>query len=211
MRERKSTSPSAASTAWAARTRRWFSSRFDAMPHLDRKLLNHGEHQDTRERFVSVRFPGSQFIARSRVEMREGSNAMTNRVVITGMGWITPMGHSIEAVWKRLLNGESGIAQTTLFDASTFPTSILRGSERAYDLGARCRRSRASTRAPGGTRSSRWRACAGLENGRARTRQARSRSRRHLSRQRAKARSISTPTRPRHCRHGSGDGRRSTR
>ena len=47
-----------------------------------------------------------------------------NRVVITGMGWVTPMGHSIEGVWKRLLNGESGIARTTLFDASTFPTSI---------------------------------------------------------------------------------------
>jgi 3-oxoacyl-[acyl-carrier-protein] synthase II len=47
-----------------------------------------------------------------------------NRVVITGMGWITPMGHSIDAVWPRLLNGESGIAQTTIFDASTFPTSI---------------------------------------------------------------------------------------
>jgi 3-oxoacyl-[acyl-carrier-protein] synthase II len=47
-----------------------------------------------------------------------------NQVVITGMGWITPMGHSIEGVWKRLLNGESGIAPTTLFDASTFPTSI---------------------------------------------------------------------------------------
>jgi 3-oxoacyl-[acyl-carrier-protein] synthase II len=46
------------------------------------------------------------------------------RVVITGIGWVTPMGHSIEGVWKRLLNGESGIARTTLFDASTFPTSI---------------------------------------------------------------------------------------
>ena len=47
-----------------------------------------------------------------------------NRVVITGMGWITPMGHSIDAVWPRLLKGESGISKTTLFDASTFPTSI---------------------------------------------------------------------------------------
>jgi 3-oxoacyl-[acyl-carrier-protein] synthase II len=47
-----------------------------------------------------------------------------HRVVITGMGWITPMGHDIESVWKRLLAGESGIARTTLFDASTFPTSI---------------------------------------------------------------------------------------
>src|SRR5688572_22354508 len=47
-----------------------------------------------------------------------------HRVVITGMGWITPMGHSIESVWKRLLSGESGIARTSIFDASTFPTSI---------------------------------------------------------------------------------------
>lgn len=49
---------------------------------------------------------------------------MQNRVVITGMGWITPMGHSIDEVWKRLLAGESGIAHTSIFDASTFPTSI---------------------------------------------------------------------------------------
>jgi 3-oxoacyl-[acyl-carrier-protein] synthase II len=49
---------------------------------------------------------------------------MPHRVVITGMGWITPMGHSIDSVWKRLLAGESGIAPTTQFNSSTFPTSI---------------------------------------------------------------------------------------
>ncbi|MDP9174201.1 MAG: beta-ketoacyl-[acyl-carrier-protein] synthase family protein [Planctomycetota bacterium] len=46
------------------------------------------------------------------------------RVVITGMGWITPMGHSIEAVWKKLLAGDSGISRTTIFESSTFPTTI---------------------------------------------------------------------------------------
>src|SRR3982750_5058228 len=47
-----------------------------------------------------------------------------NRVVITGIGWIPPMGHAIDPVWSRLLAGESGIARTTIFDADTFPTSI---------------------------------------------------------------------------------------
>ena len=56
-----------------------------------------------------------------------------HRVVITGIGWVTPMGHDIESVWKRLLAGESGIAPTTLFDASTFPTTFS-AEVKDYDL-----------------------------------------------------------------------------
>src|SRR5204863_7523320 len=38
--------------------------------------------------------------------------------------WVSPIGHSMEQVWPRLLAGESGISRTSIFDASTFPTSI---------------------------------------------------------------------------------------
>ena len=58
-----------------------------------------------------------------------------HRVVITGLGWVTPMGHSIDAVWQRLLNGESGIARTTIFDAATFPTTFS-AEVKDYDLAA---------------------------------------------------------------------------
>ncbi len=49
---------------------------------------------------------------------------MAKRVVITGTGWITPLGHDIERVWGKLLASTSGVAQTTLFDANTFPTTF---------------------------------------------------------------------------------------
>ena len=55
------------------------------------------------------------------------------RVVITGMGWVTPMGHDLDGVWGRLLNGESGVTRTDLFDASTFPTTFS-AQVRDYDL-----------------------------------------------------------------------------
>jgi 3-oxoacyl-[acyl-carrier-protein] synthase II len=61
-----------------------------------------------------------------------------HRVVITGLGWVTPMGQSIDPVWKRLLNGESGIARTTLFDASTFPTTFSAEIKSDYRLEAFC-------------------------------------------------------------------------
>jgi 3-oxoacyl-[acyl-carrier-protein] synthase II len=63
---------------------------------------------------------------------------MRKRVVVTGIGWITPLGHDIETVWQRLLRGESGIAPTTLFDARTFPTTFsaeVKGFDFARALG----------------------------------------------------------------------------
>ena len=47
---------------------------------------------------------------------------MRRRVVVTGVGCVTPMGHSVEETWSRLLRGESGVGYTTIFDASNFPT-----------------------------------------------------------------------------------------
>src|SRR5918996_3333216 len=42
------------------------------------------------------------------------------RVVITGMGAVTPLGNDVETSWQNLISGESGAAEITQFDASEF-------------------------------------------------------------------------------------------
>jgi len=58
---------------------------------------------------------------------------MRQRVVVTGMGCVTPLGADLETVWQRVLAGESGIGYITLFDASEFPTRIA-AEVRDWDL-----------------------------------------------------------------------------
>ena len=46
------------------------------------------------------------------------------RVVVTGLGAITPVGNTLEATWNSLLNGVSGAAPIQGFDASRFKTQF---------------------------------------------------------------------------------------
>lgn len=54
------------------------------------------------------------------------------RVVITGLGLITSLGHSVEETWRALCQGKSGIGPITSFDASEYPVRIA-GEVRDFD------------------------------------------------------------------------------
>ncbi len=49
---------------------------------------------------------------------------MKRRVVVTGMGMVTPVGIGVEESWKAVCEGRSGIGPVTKFDASIFPSQI---------------------------------------------------------------------------------------
>ena len=46
------------------------------------------------------------------------------RVVVTGLGIISPVGNAVEEAWKAVVAGKSGIGPITQFDASNYPTRI---------------------------------------------------------------------------------------
>ncbi len=46
------------------------------------------------------------------------------RVVITGLGAITPLGLTVTDFWQGLINGKSGVGQLTLFDTTAYPIKI---------------------------------------------------------------------------------------
>lgn len=57
------------------------------------------------------------------------------RVVVTGLGCISPVGNTVQESWSNLLAGRSGIDAITRFDASTFACRIA-GEVKGFDVGA---------------------------------------------------------------------------
>lgn len=58
---------------------------------------------------------------------------MNRRVVITGMGAVSPLGGSVRETWSGLLTGRSGIGKISIFDASEFRTKIA-GEVKNFDF-----------------------------------------------------------------------------
>ena len=57
------------------------------------------------------------------------------RVVVTGLGIISPVGNSVAQAWDNISNGRSGIGRISRFDAHAFPTQIV-GEVKGFDLAA---------------------------------------------------------------------------
>lgn len=55
------------------------------------------------------------------------------RVVVTGLGLVSPVGNTVDSSWKALVSGKSGIAPITKFDASEFTTRFS-GSVKDFDV-----------------------------------------------------------------------------
>jgi 3-oxoacyl-[acyl-carrier-protein] synthase II len=59
----------------------------------------------------------------------------SRRVVVTGMGLLSPVGNSVEESWSKLIEGQSGIDRITHFDASSYDTQFA-GEVRNFDIDA---------------------------------------------------------------------------
>ena len=60
---------------------------------------------------------------------------MKKRVVVTGMGAVTPLGIGVDAFWQGLLEGRSGIDRVTRIDVSNMPTQVA-GEVKDFDPAA---------------------------------------------------------------------------
>ncbi|HPP46932.1 MAG TPA: beta-ketoacyl-ACP synthase II, partial [Accumulibacter sp.] len=56
------------------------------------------------------------------------------RVVITGLGIVSPVGNTVDEAWRNIVDGRSGIDRITRFDASAFPVRIA-GEVKGFNIG----------------------------------------------------------------------------
>ncbi len=57
------------------------------------------------------------------------------RVVVTGLGAISPVGNTVADTWQNIVAGKSGIVPISRFDASSFKARIA-GEVKGFDVGA---------------------------------------------------------------------------
>jgi len=60
----------------------------------------------------------------------------TRRVVVTGLGVVSPVGNDVDSAWANLVNGVSGLAPTSRFDPTPFGGEIICGEVRDFEPGA---------------------------------------------------------------------------
>jgi 3-oxoacyl-[acyl-carrier-protein] synthase II len=57
------------------------------------------------------------------------------RVVVTGIGLVSPVGNTVAETWQNIVAGKSGIGRITRFDASSFKSQVA-GEVKCFDVGA---------------------------------------------------------------------------
>ena len=60
------------------------------------------------------------------------NNSINRRVVVTGMGVVSPLGNDLNTFWQNLITGQCGIDRITAFDATAFDTQIA-GEVKNFD------------------------------------------------------------------------------
>src|ERR1039458_837375 len=60
------------------------------------------------------------------------SNWIDRRVVVTGLGVVTPLGHQLDVFWSKLISGQCGIDRITAFDPTPFATQVA-GEVKHFD------------------------------------------------------------------------------
>jgi len=67
---------------------------------------------------------GQEYVPEPLLQMARAARQRRPRVVITGIGVISPNGNTVKEFWQNTLDGKSGISQITRFDASKYPSRV---------------------------------------------------------------------------------------